>query len=245
MKGKKARIALGMAICLSASALAGCGAKEGNTEGGSTPESSSAVSGSGTASEGKPVKLTMLGWEIYQQAGMEALAEAYHEEHPNVTIEVQISTWSEYWTKLEAMANSGSLPDIFWMHTNEFSKYADAGMLAELTDLYDEEDKNYFKNNFPDNLVGNFTYDDKIYGIPKDVDTVALVYNKDIFDEAGVAYPDDTWTWDTLVETSETIKEKTGKYGMLADHNEQEGWLNTIYQAGGFYISEDKDEGWF
>ncbi|WP_230398081.1 ABC transporter substrate-binding protein [Novisyntrophococcus fermenticellae] len=245
MKGKKARIALGMAICLSASALAGCGAKEGNTEGGSTPESSSAVSGSGTASEGKPVKLTMLGWEIYQQAGMEALAEAYHEEHPNVTIEVQISTWSEYWTKLEAMANSGSLPDIFWMHTNEFSKYADAGMLAELTDLYDEEDKDYFKNNFPDNLVGNFTYDDKIYGIPKDVDTVALVYNKDIFDEAGVAYPDDTWTWDTLVEVSETIKEKTGKYGMLADDTEQEGWLNTIYQAGGFYISEDKTKAGF
>ena len=143
---------------------------------------------------------------------MEALAAAYHEKHPNVTIEVQISTWSEYWTKLEAMANSNSLPDIFWMHTNEFSKYAEAGMLADLTDLYADEDPDYYHNNFPANLVENFTYEDKIYGVMKDVDTIGLVYNKDIFDEAGVSYPDDTWTWDDLVEASETIHEKTGKY---------------------------------
>lgn len=55
----------------------------------------------------------------------------------------------------------------------------------------------------------------------KDVDTIGLVYNKDIFDEAGVSYPDDTWTQDDLVEASETIHEKTGKYGMMADENEQ------------------------
>ena len=91
---------------------------------------------------------------------MEALAKAYHEQHPNVTIDVQISTWSEYWTKLEAMANSNSLPDIFWMHTNEFSKYAEAGILADLTDLYDEG-KEYYTNNFAENLVQNFTYEDK------------------------------------------------------------------------------------
>ena len=110
---------------------------------------------------------------------MEALAAAYHEKHPNVTIEVQISAWGEYWTKLEAMANSGSLPDIFWMHTNEFSKYADAGMLADLTDIY-EEGADYYYNNFPANLVDNFKYEDRIYGVMKDVDTIGLVYNKQV-----------------------------------------------------------------
>lgn len=188
---------------------------------------------------GEPITLTMIGWEIYQQAGMEALAAAYTEKHPNVTIDVQISTWSEYWTKLEAMANSNSLPDVFWMHTNEFSKYAEAGILADLTDLYDEG-KDYYYNNFPENLVNNFVYDDKVYGVMKDVDTIGLVYNKDIFDEAGVEYPNEDWTWDTLVEASQTIHEKTGKFGMMADLNEQEGWANTIYQAGGFYINNDE-----
>lgn len=227
MKNYKKLTAIGLTACIAMSAFAGSASAE-----------------EAEVNNGEPITLTMMGWEIYQQAGMEALAAAYHEKHPNVTIEVQISTWGEYWTKLEAMANSGSLPDIFWMHTNEFSKYAEAGMLADLSDLY-EEGIDYYYNNFPENLVDNFKYEDKVYGVMKDVDTIGLVYNKDIFDEAGVAYPDDTWTWDTLVEASETIKEKTGKFGMMADHNEQEGWLNTIYQAGGFYINEDKTKAGF
>lgn len=251
MKCKRNYMAFILIVCMLAAAFAGCGSGNGgdsgsvkNSEGGDAKQQESG-SDSGSGTGGKEVKLTMLGWEIYQQAGMEALAAAYHEKNPNVTIEVQISTWSEYWTKLEAMANSNSLPDIFWMHTNEFSKYAEAGILADLTDLYGDVDPNYYKSNFPENLVGNFTYENKIYGVPKDVDTIGLVYNKDIFDEAGVAYPDDTWTWDTLVEASQTIHEKTGKYGMMADHNEQEGWLNTIYQAGGHYINEDKTKAGF
>ena len=247
MKNLKKYMALGLATCMVMSSFAGCGSDNGETAGSGSDSSAEATTNdsSDSSTDGKEIKLTMLGWEIYQQAGMEALAAAYHEKHPNVTIEVQISTWSEYWTKLEAMANSNSLPDIFWMHTNEFSKYAEAGILADLTDLYADEDPDYFQNNFPANLVENFTYEDKIYGVMKDVDTIGLVYNKDIFDEAGVAYPDETWTWDTLVEASETIKEKTGKFGMMADHNEQEGWLNTIYQAGGFYINEDKTKAGF
>lgn len=187
---------------------------------------------------GEPITLTMIGWEIFQQEGMEALAAAYTEKHPNVTIDVQISTWSEYWTKLEAMANSNTLPDVFWMHTNEFSKYAEAGILADLTDLY-EEGKDYYYNNFPENLVNNFVYEDQVYGVMKDVDTIGLVYNKAIFDEAGVEYPNADWTWDTLVEAAKTIKEKTGKFGLLSDMNEQEGWANTIYQAGGLYVDNE------
>lgn len=236
-------LAFGMAACMVMGSMTACGS--GKSDSGSSDAATTDSSSSDSSGDNGEVKLTMLGWEIYQQAGMEALAAAYHEKHPNVTIEVQISTWSEYWTKLEAMANSNSLPDIFWMHTNEFSKYAEAGMLADLTDLYADEDPDYYHNNFPANLVENFTYEDKIYGVMKDVDTIGLVYNKDIFDEAGVSYPDDTWTWDDLVEASETIHEKTGKYGMMADENEQEGWANTIYQAGGYYINDDKTKAGF
>ena len=243
MKNMKRFLAFGMAACMVMGSMTACGS--GNSDSGSSDAATTDSSSSDSSGDNGEVKLTMLGWEIYQQAGMEALAAAYHEKHPNVTIEVQISTWSEYWTKLEAMANSNSLPDIFWMHTNEFSKYVEAGMLADLTDLYADEDPDYYHNNFPANLVENFTYEDKIYGVMKDVDTIGLVYNKDIFDEAGVSYPDDTWTWDDLVEASETIHEKTGKYGMMADENEQEGWANTIYQAGGYYINDDKTKAGF
>ena len=113
MRNEKRYWALGLTACMLASVMAGCGSGGGSD----SKESSGGSKDSGTEASGtssdKEVKLTMLGWEIYQQAGMEALAKAYHEQHPNVTIDVQISTWSEYWTKLEAMANSNSLPDNF------------------------------------------------------------------------------------------------------------------------------------
>jgi multiple sugar transport system substrate-binding protein len=52
--------------------------------------------------------------------------------------------------------------------------------------------------------------DGTIYGLPRDVGLEVLYYNKDIFDEVGVAYPDDTWTWEDLQAAAEELTEVTG-----------------------------------
>lgn len=191
----------------------------------------------------KSVSLTFMIWDIFQQPGMEAMVEAYVKEHPNVSIEVQTVNWDEYWTKLEAAATSNALPDVFWMHTNEFMKYATSGKLADLTDLYG--DLNYYKDNFPSGLVKNFSYEGKIYGVPKDWDTIALAYNVDLFDQAGIDYPDETWTWETVIDAAKKIKDKTGMWGFLAPLDDQSGYLNLVEQAGGYIISEDGTEAGF
>jgi len=188
-------------------------------------------------SSGKSVSLTFMIWDINQQPGMEDMVADYVKDHPNVSIEVQTVNWDEYWTKLEAAATSKTLPDIFWMHTNEFMKYATAGKLADVTKLY--EDSNYYANNFPSGLIKNFSYEGKMYGVPKDWDTIALAYNKDLFNQAGVSYPDDTWTWETVIDAAQKIKDKTGAWGFLAPLDDQSGYLNLVKQAGGYIISED------
>ena len=94
------------------------------------------------SSDGK-THLTFQIWDTAQQAGMQAMCEAYTAQHPDVVIDVQIVSWSEYWTKLEASAESNTMPDIFWMHTNRLLYYADFGMLADVTDLYNDVDPNY------------------------------------------------------------------------------------------------------
>ena len=73
-------------------------------------------SGGGSADSGS---LVFMIWDSGQKEGMEAMAEAYMADYPDVKIEVQASGWDEYWTKLEAAAKSNSLPDIFWMHSNQ------------------------------------------------------------------------------------------------------------------------------
>ena len=140
-----------------------------------------ALSGCSSGSSDGKTHLTFQIWDVAQRDGMQAICDAYTEKNPNVEIEVQVTSWNEYWTKLEAAAISNQMPDIFWMHTNEILKYADYGKIADLTDLYDEEDPEYFQKHFSEVSLKNIQGSDgRYYGVPKDKDTVGLVYNKEM-----------------------------------------------------------------
>lgn len=195
--------------------LAGCGAKGGDSDSGS---------------------LIFLIWDPGQKAGMEAIASAYMEEHPDVKIEVQATGWDEYWTKLEGAATSNTMPDIFWMHSNQMFKYADNGYLADCSEIINEAD---YSEISVENAKGS---DGKVYGVPKDKDTIALLYNKELFDAADVAYPDENWTWSDMEEASAKINEVTGKYGYMAFSHDQIGYWNFVYQNGGQILSDDGTE---
>lgn len=215
-KWLKKGISVICAVMMAAGCLAGCG--------------------QGGSSDGN---LIFLIWDPGQKAGMEALAKAYMDEHPGVTIEVQATGWDEYWTKLEGSATSNTMPDIFWMHSNQMFKYADNGYLADCSGIINESD--YF-DVAVENAKGS---DGKLYGVPKDKDTIALLYNKELFDAAGVAYPDENWTWDDLENASAQINEQTGKYGYMAFSHDQIGYWNFVYQNGGQILNEDGTEARF
>ena len=185
--------------------------------------------------------LTFQIWDVNQRPGMQAMCDAYTAQvDPNVVIEVQVTNWNEYWTKLEASAESNTMPDLYWMHTDRILYYADFGILADLTDLYDGEAPNYYQEHFSEISIGNASGSDgRMYGVPKDKDNVLLIYNKEMFDQAGVSYPDETWTWDDLTAASQQIYDKTGKYGYMAYNDEQLGYWNFVYQNGGYILDEN------
>ena len=202
------------------------------------------LSGCG-ASDGK-THLKFQIWDVAQRESMQAICDGYSAKNPNVTIEVQVTSWNEYWTKLEAAAESNTMPDIFWMHTNQILYYSDFGILADVTDLYADEDPNYYQNHFTEISVGNARGSNgRMYGVPKDKDNIFLVYNREMFDQAGVAYPDESWTWDDLTSASARIYDKTGKYGFMAYNDDQMGYWSFVYQAGGCILTEDKTRAGF
>ncbi len=181
------------------------------------------------------VTLTFAFWDTNQEPGMKAIADAYMAEHPNVTIDVQVTPWGEYWTKLEAGALGQSMPDIFWMHSNQFFKYVTADTLLSLDDL------NYDYSPYPEGVTSLYTYEGTHYAIPKDYDTIALVYNKEIFDAAGEPYPDDTWDWAKFLEVAKKLTDPDkGIYGFGAPNDRQSGYLNLIYQNEGFAFEDGK-----
>ncbi len=214
--------AIVLAVTLLLTSLAGCSAADGKTH------------------------LTFQIWDVAQRDSMQAICDAYTAQNPDVVIEVQVTSWNEYWTKLEAAAESNTMPDIFWMHTNQILYYSDFGMLADMTDLYDDVDPNFYNEHFSEISRNNASGSNgRLYGVPKDKDNIILVYNKEMFDAAGVAYPDDDWTWDDLTDASAKIYETTGKYGFMAYAEDHLGYWNFVYQAGGYILNEDKTKAGF
>ncbi|WP_252891795.1 ABC transporter substrate-binding protein [Thermoclostridium stercorarium] len=222
--------------------LAGCGNtsvdKSQSTEPAKTQKN---ISGEKTTSTAEPVTVTYALWDSNQALGFEKMADEFTEKNPNIKIEIQLNGWSDYWTALDAAASAGTLPDTFWMHSNNFYRYASNEMLKSLDDLIASSDKIDLKN-YPEGLVSLYNYNGKQYCIPKDFDTIGLWYNKTMFDEAGLEYPDENWTWDDLYEAAKKLtKPDKSQYGFLAPLHNQEGFYNFIYQNGGTVITPDKN----
>lgn len=185
-------------------------------------------------------------WDNVQLPGLQAIADLWTEQS-GIDVNIQVVTWDEYWTLLEAGATGGSLPDVFWMHSNSAQMYMENDMLLDLTKYIKKSDvvsmENYYQG-----ISELYSYKGKQYAMPKDHDTIALLYNKAIFDKCGVAYPDETWTWDDYYAAGKAITEAgNGEFygAAMNTTNDQDGWFNIVYDFGGYVISEDKKtSGW-
>lgn len=220
-------VALSMTAAMLTTMFTGCGG------------SSSSSNASGET------KLTLALWDAEQQKVMDKMLEVYKEK-TGVTVETQLTTWSEYWTKLETSLTGGSAADVVWMNVLHVEEYADAGILKDLSEIGKNLDVDA---NFPEVLVNGYRVDDKLYAIPKDFDTNALFYNKDLFDKAGVPYPTDDWTMDDLKETAKKLKEAglgEGNYPIAVNFNAgQTAYKATAFANGGWFYNDDFTQlGW-
>lgn len=232
---KKKIVSLILASMMAVTGLAGCGSSN-----------SSATGGQDTAkgSSGGDVHITYGIWDSNQEKGLRKMADEFEGKNPGIKIDIQVTGWSDYWTMLEAAATGGSLPDTFWMHSNEIYRHASNGMLMDLTDKINKSD-DVKLSNYPEGLVKIYNLNNKQYAIPKDYDTIGLWYNKTMFDKAGISYPDETWNWDKLYEAAKKLTTGDGKqYGFLAPLHNQEGYYNFVYQNGGTIITDDKVSGY-
>ena len=181
-------------------------------------------------------------WDNNQLDGLQQIADEWSEKS-GVKVNIDVITWNEYWTLLEAGASGGTLPDVFWMHINEAQKYMEAEILLDLND-YIEADDAIDLENYYEGIVEIYNCDGKQYALPKDHDTIALIYNKEIFDKYGVDYPTNEWNWDDYSAAAQAISEagkEDGVYGTAMNTNDgQDGWYNFIYDFGGKLITEDK-----
>jgi multiple sugar transport system substrate-binding protein len=105
--------------------------------------------------------------------------------------------------------SAGTAGDLFYMDIFWAEYIIKAGQVEPL-DNYLAKSAVISKDDIIPSLLDAFTFDDKAYGIPKDFNSLALVYNKDLFDIAGVAYPNENDTWKDLENKLAKVVEAFG-----------------------------------
>jgi len=144
----------------------------------------------------EPVTITW--WHISTKdpalSDWQKMADDYMAEHPNVTIEITVLENEAFKTKLTTVMQSGEVPDIFqsW-GGGTLKEQIDAGLLKDITaDL--DADGGVWRDTFAPGALAVFASDGENYGVPWDMGMVGWWYNKDLFEQAGIASTPATWT---------------------------------------------------
>lgn len=157
---------------------------------------------------------------------------AFESEHPNIKVEVETIGYSDYFTQMQTRVAGGTAPDCYELNIENFAAYANKGLLAEISGV-DVSGLN-------ETALGAFNVGGKQYGLPESFSNVVLIYNKDLFDQAGVAYPTDDWTQDDLQAAAEKIRALGDDiYGIWQPITYNE-FFKVAKQYGGALLNEDK-----
>jgi ABC-type glycerol-3-phosphate transport system substrate-binding protein len=155
--------------------------------------------------------------------------QAFNQQYPNIEIKKFHEPFASYFDKIQTMFAGDSAPDVLFL--NNVPSYAAKNVLEPVDSL--AQQTGYDVQDFVDAELQLFRYQGKLYGFPRDNDTKVLYFNKDAFDEVGVAHPDDQWTWNSLREAANKLTKRQAdrvlRYGAAIEATE---WPAFVWQNG-------------
>ena len=206
-------------------------------------------SGQGVSNLDKDANVSLTLWTGQTENSekiLEGLAAEFEKAHPNVSIDVSsgASSTDDLLQKLSAGFVGNSYPDISYAYGSWASELEGSGRTLDITSRVAEADVRW--DEFPEGarLTARPT-GKKTIGFPAIVDNLTLLYNKTIFDAAGVPYPTDQWTWDDLRATAKKLTNPaTSTYGYAysvsgAENTVWKMWPQ-LWQNGGEILSPDQ-----
>ena len=135
----------------------------------------------------------------------------------------------DYSTVLKTNLAAGTEADVFYIDVSDIDSLMKTGKLLALDDYMAKTGTS--KNDFVSTLINAFSYNGKVYGIPKDFNTLGLVYNKDLFKAAGIAEPTNDWSWTDLSNAAKKLT--TGGVVGLSLPADAARFMPFLWQAGG------------
>ncbi len=182
-----------------------------------------------------PIKVTFWGSPEEIDIITHSIAD-WQAAHPHIKIIFEHTPYTGYDSKILTRIAGGAAPDVIATEVDYFVTFASKNVLEDLNP-YINEDKELSAKEFFPSIIDRFTYQDKLLAIPRDVAPFACVfYNKNLFDEAGIPYPTDDWTWDDLLRIARALtkKDSAGKITQYGFYGW--AWQNFVYGNGGALV---------
>lgn len=216
-----------MTIFVLATVLAGCSSSKNNT-------SSANETNTQKQETAKPVTIKLGMWSSSpaEKKIVDDQIAKFKEKYPNIDVQIETIV-GDYMQKLQTELASNTAPDIFYLDSMPAPQLMSSGVLEPLDDYIKKY--NVDVNDFEPALLSAFQWDGKTYGLPKDFNTLALFYNKDMFKAAGINEPPKTW--EELRDVAKKLT-KDGVKGLVlsADLARFDAFINqnggSVYQDG-------------
>lgn len=134
------------------------------------------------------------------------LIKEFEVQNPDIKIKF-VHIPQNYFQKLHLLFASNLAPDVVFLNNYYAPKYVKAALLEDLTPYINKKD--YFEK-----ALDGFTFDGKIYAVPRDVSDLVIYYNKDIFKKYNVPLPKDGWTMADYIRTAKMLSKDTDGDGV-------------------------------
>ncbi len=133
----------------------------------------------------------------------------FERENPNLKVSF-MHIPQNYFQKLHLLFASNTAPDVVFINNQYLPIYANAGLLEDLSDYGDE----FQFDDFYAKSLQAMKWHGKIYAVPRDISTLVIYYNKDIFDKYGVAYPKENWNYEEFLTTAKKLTHAPDTFGI-------------------------------
>lgn len=185
------------------------------------PAPAAAPAGGGEAAAPGQEKITLTfghTWEAAFQAHQKEFDDKFAEAHPEVEFSPTYNTWGDHNQIVPTWAAANTLPDIIYVHGRYAFPWNVEGVLISVSDFIDQ-DTEFNVQGIWEEALRLYAYNGKQYEIPYDHGPIILGYNKDLFDAAGVSYPDETWTMDNFLEAATALTQGDSQWGYGGYYN--------------------------
>lgn len=178
------------------------------------------------------------GWAASPEetALLQSLLLDFTAENPDIVVKYEPIT-GDFWATLKTSIAAGTEPDIYYMDIFQFPAFVQDDVMLPLDDLMATTGTK--KEEFIPSLIDAFSANGKVYGIPKDFNTLGLFYNKDLFAQAGLAEPTDDWTWDDLKTAAEKLSNPANNIYGLGVPADAGRFPIFVFQNGGSIMTPD------